>query len=73
MQDPSIVAIVAIRIAGVVGVVFFAIAAKVKRNRWAGIRLPYTLADDEVWRKVHLRFRWALLGLGLAGSLSRRS
>jgi hypothetical protein len=49
---------------GAVLVVFFFAAGRLRRNRWSGIRCAYTLADDEVWRRVHGRFRWAFLGLG---------
>lgn len=26
---------------------------KLRRNRWIGIRTPWTLADDEVWQRTH--------------------
>lgn len=29
------------------------IMPKLRRNRLVGIRLPWTMTDDEVWRKVH--------------------
>ena len=54
-----------VRIAGLVFVVIFLIAGKLPRNRFAGIRISYALADDEVWRKLHDRFRWPILALGL--------
>jgi uncharacterized membrane protein len=54
-----------IRIAGAVFVAVSVFAGRLPRNRWGGIRFSYTLADDEVWRKVHRRFRWPILALGL--------
>ena len=54
-----------VRIAGVVFVGIFFLVHKLPRNRFAGIRVSYALADEEVWRKLHSRFRWPILFLGL--------
>lgn len=54
-----------IRIGGLVFLAFSLVASKIPRNRFAGIRVSYALADDEVWRRLHTRFRWPILGLGL--------
>jgi len=54
-----------VRIAGVVFVGIFLLVHKLPRNRFAGLRISYALADDEVWRKLHSRFRWPILLLGL--------
>jgi len=54
-----------IRFAGVVFVTVSIFATKLPRNRWGGIRFSCTLADDEVWQKVHSRFRWPIFVLGL--------
>lgn len=51
-----------------VGVIFAAVGnylPKIRRNTLTGIRLPWTLMDDEVWNKTH-RFSgpvWVLGGL----------
>jgi len=59
------------------------ILPRVKRNRWVGVRVPWTLASDEVWARTHRFASWtfavggilALLtplvgpGVGLAGIL----
>lgn len=61
-----------------VGVIFALVGnylPKVRRNATMGIRMPWTLADDEVWNRTH-RFAapvWVLCGLlmivcGLIGS-----
>ncbi|MGN0991768.1 MAG: SdpI family protein [Candidatus Ventricola sp.] len=61
-----------------VGVIFALVGnylPKMRRNATMGIRLPWTLADDEVWNRTH-RFAapvWVLCGLlmivcGLIGS-----
>jgi len=54
-----------IRLGGVVFVAVGSVAPVLPRNRWGGIRCAYTLADDEVWREVHSRFRWPIFALGL--------
>lgn len=51
-----------------VGVIFAAVGnylPKIRRNTFTGIRLPWTLMDDEVWNRTH-RFSgpvWVLGGL----------
>jgi uncharacterized membrane protein len=54
-----------VRISGLVFVAFFVLASRLPRNRFAGIRVSYALADEDVWRKLHMRFRWPVLCLGL--------
>jgi len=54
-----------LRAAGLIAIAFFAGAKYVPRNRLGGIRFSYTLADDEVWEKVHVKARWWLLAIGL--------
>ena len=54
-----------IRIGGVALLALAAVCHMIPRNRLSGIRFPYTLADDEIWRKVHRRGRWFFLVLGL--------
>jgi len=54
-----------IRLSGAIALVFFCIGGHLPRNCLGGIRFSYTLADDEVWRKVHHRYRWGMLILGL--------
>ena len=49
---------------GVVLIALCFVLPMLPRCRWGGLRFSYTLADDEVWRKVHLRFRWAFPVLG---------
>jgi len=41
--------------------------ARVKRNFWVGIRTPWTLADDEVWRMTHRLAAWWMVGTSLLG------
>jgi uncharacterized membrane protein len=40
---------------------------KLRRNRWIGIRTPWTLADDEVWLRTHRLGGWLFVA---GGSLS---
>ena len=54
-----------IRIGGAILIGLFLLMPRLRRNRFSGIRYCYTLADDDVWRKVHGRFRWFFLMLGL--------
>lgn len=35
-----------------------------RRNHWVGIRTPWTLADDEVWRRTHRLAGWLLVAGG---------
>jgi len=37
----------------------------VKRNFFVGIRVPWTLASDEIWRRTHRVGGWAFIILGL--------
>jgi uncharacterized membrane protein len=39
---------------------------KIRRNRWVGIRTPWTLADDEVWLRTHRVAGWLLVMGGAA-------
>ena len=50
-----------VRTAGLFLAAFFFVTPKLPRNRFAGLRFSYTLADDEVWRGVHRRCRWFFL------------
>ncbi|MEW6354932.1 MAG: SdpI family protein [Planctomycetota bacterium] len=62
-----------IRIAGAALLILSAVCHKLPRNRLAGIRFPHTLADDEMWGKVHRRGRWVFFVLGLACFVPIRS
>jgi len=46
---------------GAILIAVFLIANRLPRSPWGGLRFSYTLADDEVWRKVHDRHRWWFL------------
>jgi uncharacterized membrane protein len=35
-----------------------------RRNRWIGIRTPWTLADEEVWRRTHRMGAWLAVAGG---------
>lgn len=37
---------------------------KLRRNRWVGIRTPWTLRDDEVWARTHRVAGWLLVAGG---------
>ena len=37
---------------------------KLRRNRWIGIRTPWTLADDEVWLRTHRLGSWMFVAGG---------
>lgn len=37
---------------------------KLRRNRWIGIRTPWTLADDEVWLRTHRLGGWMFVAGG---------
>lgn len=39
---------------------------KTTRNFFLGIRTPWTLASDEVWRRTHRLGGWMMVGAGLA-------
>lgn len=42
---------------------------KLRRNRWIGIRTPWTLADDEVWLRTHRLGGWTFVAGGALGLL----
>lgn len=42
---------------------------KIRRNFWAGIRTPWTLASDTVWERTHRVGGWLFVGIGLLGLL----
>jgi uncharacterized membrane protein len=42
----------------------------VRRNPWIGIRTPWTLASDAVWKQTHHVGRWLLIALGVATALA---
>jgi uncharacterized membrane protein len=37
---------------------------KLRRNRWLGIRTPWTLSDDEVWNRTHRLGSWLFVAGG---------
>jgi uncharacterized membrane protein len=41
--------------------------AKLRRNRWGGIRTPWTLANDTVWERTHRLGGWLFVLGGLLG------
>lgn len=43
---------------------------KLRRNRWIGIRTPWTLADDEVWMRTHRLGGWMFVAGGALGVLA---
>lgn len=45
------------------------VMGKVKRNFYMGVRTPWTLADEEVWRLTHRSAGRAWVGGGLLGAL----
>ncbi len=56
-------------IRGGIGVLFIGMGnflGQVKRNYFVGIKTPWALADDEVWRKTHRRGAWIFVIMGLA-------
>lgn len=40
---------------------------KLRRNFWAGIRTPWTLASETVWERTHRLAGWLFVGAGLVG------
>lgn len=40
---------------------------KLRRNFWAGIRTPWTLASDAVWERTHRLGGWLFVATGLLG------
>ncbi len=56
-------------IRGGIGVLFIGMGnfmGQVKRNYFVGIKTPWALADDEVWRRTHRRGAWIFVIMGLA-------
>lgn len=54
---------------GGVGLLFVGMGnfmGQLKRNYFIGIRTPWALADDEVWRRTHRRGAWVFVILGIA-------
>jgi len=43
---------------------------KLRRNFWAGIRTPWTLASDTVWERTHRLGGWLFVLAGLVGIVS---
>ncbi|MDI3280388.1 MAG: SdpI family protein [Bacillota bacterium] len=43
---------------------------RVRPNYFFGIRTPWTLASEEVWRRTHRLGAWLLVGAGLVGLAS---
>jgi uncharacterized membrane protein len=43
---------------------------KLRRNRWIGIRTPWTLADDEVWLRTHRLGGWMFVAGGALALLA---
>jgi uncharacterized membrane protein len=43
---------------------------KLRRNRWVGIRTPWTLADDEVWLRTHRLAGWLFVAGGVLALLA---
>lgn len=37
---------------------------KLRRNHWIGVRTPWTLGDDEVWRRTHRVAGWLMVAGG---------
>jgi uncharacterized membrane protein len=46
------------------------VMGRLKRNYFVGIKTPWALADDEVWRLTHRRGGFVMVGLGLVFALS---
>lgn len=56
-----------------VGILFVGLGnvmGKLRRNYFVGIKTPWALADDEVWRLTHRRGGFVMVGLGLVFVLS---
>lgn len=43
---------------------------KLRRNRWIGIRTPWTLADDEVWGRTHRLGGWMFVAGGTLAAVT---
>jgi uncharacterized membrane protein len=55
------------------GALFFFLGAlmpKIKRNFFIGIKSPWTLSSDEVWKKTHEMGMWVFEVIGVATALS---
>lgn len=52
--------------ATVLAVAVMGLVGKLPRNHWAGIRLPYTMSNDERWEATH-KFAAPFLIFGAAG------
>lgn len=46
------------------------VMGRLRRNYFVGIKTPWALADDEVWRLTHRRGGFVMVGLGLVFVLS---
>jgi uncharacterized membrane protein len=46
------------------------VLGKIRRNAWAGIRTPWTLADDRVWASTHRLAGQLWVGMGIFGVLA---
>jgi uncharacterized membrane protein len=49
--------------------VFGNFIAKVRPNWFVGIRTPWTLSSDEVWRRTHRMAGWLMVPAGLLGAV----
>jgi uncharacterized protein len=53
--------------------IFFALIGnllgKTRKNFWMGIRVPWTLANDQVWAATHRLAAWMFVGAGVIGSV----
>ena len=59
-------------IAGLISVLFVMIGnvlPKTKRNHWIGVRMPWTLASDEIWYKTQRLAGYLYAGAGVIGLL----
>jgi uncharacterized membrane protein len=55
------------------GALFFFLGAlmpKIKRNFFIGIKSPWTLSSDDVWKKTHEMGMWVFEVIGVATALS---
>lgn len=58
---------------GMVGLLFIGLGnfmGRLKRNYFVGIKTPWALADDEVWRRTHRRGGWVFVAMGTVFLLS---
>jgi uncharacterized membrane protein len=54
-----------IRVNGAIFLLFGLLAHLLPRNRLVGVRVPYALADRQIWRAVQGKARWPVFALGL--------